>query len=118
MIATILAGLACFAVGMATAANWEEILAWLKDCIYSFKELLKTTLKGVANAAKVFIETMGEGIAEIKHKLYYQEEGKWMEQIRARSISVNELPDWAKAKLSREEADITAEIEESLEMTI
>lgn len=116
-VSVVLGGIACFSAGVATLLHWPEIVQWLKDCFYTFRKLVETTLKGIGKATRVFIQTMGEGIATIKHKLFYTEGDKIMVRETTREIRKEDLPDWAKAKLSVEETNITKEADE-LVMTL
>ena len=119
MIGTIIMGLGVVAGLFATFANWKEIVKWFKDFITALKDLFVTTLKGIAHAAAAFIQVVKEGVAALMHKLYYKEEGQWVEEVRRRVVPENELPAWAKKKLNiQEETDITENLQEELKMTL
>ena len=119
MIATIILGLGAVAAAFAVVANWKSIVKWFKDFVTALIGLFQTALKGIAHAAAAFIETAREGFANINHKLYYEEDNHYVEEIRVRQIPENELPDWAKRKLNtRREQDISNEVERELRLTL
>ena len=103
----------------ATFANWKQVVKWLKDFVNALIGIFTTVAKGVAHAAGAFIEKVQEGVAAISHKLYYEEEGHYVEEVRVRQLPENELPSWAKRKLNvYQETDITEEVESELRMTL
>lgn len=98
--------------------DWKEFKTWLKDLNAAVKELFGTTLKDTPYATMITIKSSKEGIAELRHKLYYKENEQWVEEVRTRIVPANTLPSWAKDKLtSSEEVDITEEVEQELDIT-
>ena len=98
-IALVIAGLGLIAAAMAIFAHWDEVKSWLRDFAYALKNLFLTTLKGVAHAAATFMKVLKDGMSATMHKLYYQEKGQYIEEIRTRVVPVQQLPAWAQKKL-------------------
>lgn len=108
-IALIIAGtLGTLALAMSVFAHWSEVKTWLRDFAVGLKELFVTTLKGVAHAAATFMKVLKDGMSATMHKLYYQENGQYIERITTRVLPQQQLPVWAQAKLN---ASYGAEVE-------
>ena len=121
MIGTIILGLGAVAAAMAIAANWKEVVKWFKDFVTALSGLFASVIKGIAHAGAAFITVVKEGVAGVMHKLYYEEEGHYVEEVRVRHLQENELPAWAKRKLNKTaktETEITDEMESELKMTL
>jgi len=99
-IALIIAGLGLVAAAMAVFAHWDEVKKWLRDFAFALKELFVTTLKGVAHAAATFMKVLKDDMSATMHKLYYQEKGQYIEEIRTRVVPQQQLPAWAQQKLA------------------
>ena len=48
------------------------------------------------------------------HKLYYQENGEWIEETTTRKVLENEVPDFIRQKVQSQAVDITKDIEMQL----
>lgn len=125
MLATIiLTTLGGLAAAFAVAKNWKSVVQWFKDFVTGLIGIFTTVAKGVAHAAAAFIKVAKEGFADLMHKLYYEEDGHYVEEVRVRHLQENELPDWAKKKLQQSttsannESNITREMESELQMTL
>ncbi len=102
--------------GALAVANWQEIENWLKE----FLPKLQTALKDVGivdYAAKLFSSVEGN-VMRLVHKLYYKENGKWVEKTTVREIDESEVPAWAKEGLTARESDVTARYEKELELSV
>ena len=102
--------------GALAVANWQEIENWLKE----FLPKLQTALKDVGivdYAAKLFSSVEGN-VMRLVHKLYYKENGKWVEKTTVREIDESEVPAWAKEGLTAKEKDVTERYEKELELTV
>lgn len=112
----LLLGLGAVVGGYLLLTNWEEVENWLKE----FVPKLKTTLKDVGivdYAAKLFSSVEGN-ILRLVHKLYYKENGKWVEKTTVREIDESEVPAWAKEGLTAKEKDVTERYEKELELSV
>ena len=112
----LLLGLGALVGGVLVVANWQEVENWLKE----FLPKLQNTLKdiGVVDyAAKLFSSVEGN-VMRLVHRLYYKENGKWVEKTTVREIDESEVPAWAKEGLSAKEKDVTARYEKELELTV
>ena len=102
--------------GALAVANWQEVENWLKDFLPKLQSVLKQT--GIVDyAAKLFSSIEGN-VMRLVHKLYYKENGKWIEKTTVREIDESEVPAWAKEGLTAKESDVTARYEKELELTV
>ena len=102
--------------GYLVATNWQEIEGWLKEFLPKLQNALKDA--GVYDyAAKLFSSIEGN-VMRLVHRLYYKENGKWVEKTTVREIDESEVPEWAKAGLSAKEKDVTARYEKELELQL
>lgn len=102
--------------GALVAANWQEVENWLKDFLPKLQNALKET--GIVDyAAKLFSSVEGN-VMRLVHKLYYKENGKWVEKTTVREIDESEVPAWAKEGLTAKESDVTERYEKELELTV
>jgi len=102
--------------GYLVVKNWDEIEKWLKDFLPKLQEALKDT--GIVDyAAKLFSSVEGN-VMRLVHRLYYKENGKWVEKTTIREIDEAEVPAWAKEGLSAKESDVTERYEKELELTV
>ena len=99
---------------------WKDILDWLGKLVVSIKNLFTNVLKGVNHAAGVFLQENDENTVSVTHKLYYQNEnGQYMEKTSEKIIDKSEVPDWAMAKMNKNNAvDMTRDFEAELQMKI
>ena len=111
----ILAILATLAIGGVFAvAFWDEIVEWLKKLVADLRRMFSELKKEIAHAVGAFIERIERGLAAIRHKLYYQEEGAWIEKTTTRKIKESEIPE----NIRNYETEVTDEVEEELELTL
>ena len=110
---------ALLAIGAAAYlvyTNWKEIEGWLTEFLPKVKDALKEA--GIYDyAAKLFSSVEGN-VMRLVHKLYYKENGKWVEKTTVREIDESEVPAWAKEGLSAKESDVTARYEKELELSV
>ena len=98
--------------------HWDELKDFFSNFITNLKEAISKKMRGIANAAIIVGEKVRDGIAQIKHKLFYKEEGKWIEEVTKREVTEEEVPPFIRAKIAKQEADITQEMELELGMSI
>ena len=112
----LLLGLGALVGGALVVANWEEVENWLKEFLPKLKTALKET--GIVDyAAKLFSSVEGN-VMRLVHRLYYKENGKWVEKTTVREIDESEVPAWAKEGLSAKEKDVTERYEKELELSV
>ncbi len=100
--------------GFLAYQNWDEMVKWLQD----FLPKISAALDGVVKySAKLFSSVEG-GVLRLVHKLYYRENGKWIEKTTTREIDESQVPEWAKADLGAEETDVTDRYQEKLELKV
>lgn len=115
----IAAGLAIGSV--VIAANWDSIVNWLKDFVPKLRAAWNSVRENVPHGARIFGDIIVEGaerLARIIHKLYYKENGQWIEETTTRKVSEDEVPASIRNKINRKEADITEEIEKELKLEV
>lgn len=91
---------------------WDEIVDWLKDCFSIIRERLSQLKKKVENAMTILADKVREGIAMIKHMLYYKEQGKWYEEVTRREINESELPPQVRARIAKQRDAVIDDIAE------
>ena len=115
----IVAGLAIGSV--VIAANWDSIVNWLKDFVPKLRAAWNSVRENVPHGARIFGDIIVEGaerLSRIMHKLYYKENGQWIEETTTRKVSEDEVPASIRNKINRKEADITEEIEKELKLEV
>ena len=87
-------------------SNWQEVENWLK---YDPMDILKTEMQEAEindYAAEIFSTKEGN-IVRIILRIYYKENGKWVEKTTVREINESEVPAWAIEGLTAKEQDVT-----------
>jgi len=112
----LLIGLGALVGGYLVVKNWEEIENWLKDFLPKLQTALKET--GIVDYAAKLFSSVDGAIMRLVHRLYYKENGKWVEKTTVREIDESEVPAWAKEGLSTKESDVTERYEKELELTV
>lgn len=96
-------------------AYWSQIKKWLTTII----DGVYKSLKDIIHAADVFIQEKKDQISEILYKLYYKQDGKWIEEKATERIKNTELPPNIREKIvPNKESLITKEMEMELELEI
>ena len=107
--------------GVVIVANWDSIANWLKDFVPKLRAAWNSVRENVPHGARIFGDIIVEGaerLARIIHKLYYKENGQWIEETTTRKVSEDEVPASIRNKINRKEADITEEIEKELKLEV
>lgn len=112
----VLIGLGALVGGFMVYEKWEQITGWLTEFLPKIQEALKSI--GVGDYAAKLFSTVTNGALTLIHRLYYKENGKWIEKTTTREIDESEVPEWAKAGLSEKETDVTERYEKELELTL
>ena len=102
--------------GYIVVKNWEEIEGWLKEFLPKLQVALKET--GIVDYAAKLFSSVENNVMRLVHKLYYKENGKWVEKTTVREIDESEVPAWAKEGLTAKERDVTDRYEKELELTV
>lgn len=101
--------LVALGVGLvAVVAFWDEIVNWLEDFIPKVEEVFRN----IAHGAQVIGEKVRSAYVAIKHKIYWQENNKWMEQTTTREVEASEVPPHIRNKVMQQNkaADLTGEL--------
>ena len=107
--------------GVVIVANWNSIANWLKDFVPKLRAAWNSVRENVPHGARIFGDIIVEGaerLSRIMHKLYYKENGQWIEETTTRKVSEDEVPASIRNKINRKEADITEEIEKELKLEV
>ena len=112
----VLVGLGALVGGYLVVTNWEEVTKWLQTLMAELQDQLKNL--GISEYAAKLFSNIQDGALKLVHKLYYKENGKWIEKTTTREIDESQVPEWAKAGLGEKETDVTARYEKELELTI
>ncbi len=108
-------------LGVATiivVKYWKQIVDWLCDIIPKVKQLFKEIYKNIKNAAAMFVQKVKSSVARIIHRIYFRENGKWMQETRAQEVEEDQVPAWVRRKLKTEENEATEEFEENLKLEL
>lgn len=88
------------AAAIAIFLNWDAVKKWLKAFVSALKDMFVTLFKNVAHAGATFMrELKDKKWAATIHKLYYKENGQYVEEVRTRIVPQSALPAWVKKKL-------------------
>lgn len=112
----LLLGLGAVVGGYLVVTKWQEIEGWLKEFLPKLQTALQNA--GVIDYAAKLFSSVENNVMRLVHKLYYKENGKWVEKTTVREIDESEVPEWAKAGLTAKESDVTARYEKELELTL
>ncbi len=116
MIPALLAALAVG--GILVVAFWDDIVNWLKKLVREIKAMFSRISKKIAHAVAGFIQRVENGLAAIRHKLYYKEQGQWVEETTTRKIKESEVPARIRRLISEQEEEITDELEDELQLSL
>ena len=107
--------------GVLIVANWDSIVNWLKDFVPKLKAAWEKVRIMVPHGARIYGDLVVEGadkLAKIMHKLYYKEDGQWVEETTTRKVSQDEVPPAILAKIRMQESDITENMEAELGLEV
>lgn len=116
-----LVGLGILIGSVLVVANWKGILDWLTDFIPKLKSAWAKVKPNVPYAAVLVGDLIVEGVsrmAAIMHRMYYKEDGKWIEATTTRKVDASEVPAHIRCKFENQEADITKDMEDTLQLTV
>ena len=112
----VLIGAGVLVGGYLAVNHWDEITGWLKDFLPKIQEALNSV--GIGEYAAKLFSSVTNGALTLVHRLYYKENGKWIEKTTTREIDESQVPEWAKAGLTEKETDVTERYKKELELTI
>ena len=116
-----LVGLGLVIGGTLLVKYWKNIVDWLKDFIPKLKMAWKRVRPMMPYAAIIVGDKLweaGSALVAVMHRLYYKENGEWIEQTTTRKVEESEVPAHIRDRLKNEETNITHEMEEELELTV
>jgi len=114
----LIMGLGALLGGVLLVTFWDEIVDWLKKLVSKLKEVFRNVARKIAHAAGAFIQRVENGLAALRHKLYYKEEGQWVEETTTRKIKESEVPASIRARISAQEEEVTDEVESELNLSL
>lgn len=107
--------------GAVILANWDKITSWLDDLVQKLNAVWQQIRVNVPHAARVFGDLIMQGfqsVARIMHKLYFKKGDQWIEKTTTRMCDESEVPLAIRNKLSKNETDITEEIQKELQLEV
>lgn len=112
----VLLGVGAIVGGLVVVSKWDEVTKWLEDFLPKLQDVMKDL--GIGDYVAKLFSTVENGTLSLIHRLYYKENGKWIEKTTTREIDESQVPEWAKAGLSSKETDVTSRYEKELELTV
>ena len=118
----VLIGLGALIGGVALVASWDKIVKWLSDFVSRLKKNWEKLKIDIPHGARIFGDLIIEGLdhlCKIMHKLYYQENGQWIEETTTRKVDESKVPAAIRRKCKRnQEMDITEAMELETGLTV
>lgn len=119
----LLIGAALLIGGTLVVLYWEDVKDWITKLVNDLKVIWPRLKPHVPYAVAVYGDLILDGLdtlISIMHKIYYQEDGTWVEETTTRKIKSSEVPEHIRKKIEaqRSATDITDDIERELELTI
>ena len=102
--------------GYLVVKNWDEVTKWLQEFMTELQVSLKKM--GIEGYTAKLFSNIQDGALKLIHRLYYKENGKWIEKTTTREIDESQVPEWAKAGLNEKETDVTNRYEQQLQLKI
>ncbi|MBQ7704908.1 MAG: hypothetical protein IJT73_05740 [Selenomonadaceae bacterium] len=102
--------------GYLVVKNWDEVTKWLQEFMTELQVSLKKM--GIEGYTAKLFSNIQDGALKLIHRLYYKENGKWIEKTTTREIDESQVPEWAKAGLGEKETDVTNRYEQQLQLKI
>lgn len=112
----VLLGVGALVGGFVVFTKWDEVTKWLEDFLPKLQSTL--TELGIGDYVAKLFSSVENGTLSLVHRLYYKENGKWIEKTTTREIDESQVPEWAKAGLSAKETDVTSRYEQELELKV
>ena len=98
------------------ARDWQDFETRLKEFAYKLPFTMKNM--GIDDyGAKLFAE-VENNVMRLTCKMYYKEDGKWVEYNVICKLDELKAPTWATKDLSTEELDVTSRYEQNLQLKI
>ncbi|MDQ0202852.1 hypothetical protein [Pectinatus haikarae] len=113
-------GIAAFVGTAIVVTRWDDIIDWLNDLIPRLKAAWQNLKRNIHHAAMIVYKWIKKKKLQIKHMLYCEENGEWTEETTTRIVAEEEVPEFIKNKIGKNEkdTDITREMEEVLQLEI
>lgn len=87
-------------------SNWQKIENWFK---VDYMNIIKTEMQeaGIKYWAARIFSTKEGNVVRIILRVWYKENGKWIQKDTIREIDESDIPAWAKEGLTAKEQDVT-----------
>ncbi len=109
----LIALLIAIGVGSAVAfVFWDDLVRWIQSFIMRLQNKFNALKRKYAE--KLF-HWLGDKY-NLEHKLYYKENGEYVEEVTTRTVPESEVPDWAREALDEE--DCTEVYEQELGLSL
>lgn len=107
--------LGALAVGVLIAANWDDIVDWIRDSVAKIKEAFQTW----KNKITILVKKVKEDIITFIERVRYRENGEVIEKLTEREIDESEVPAEILARVKgKRKIDVTADMSKIMELEL
>lgn len=93
---------------------WDQIISWLDDALPKIVDYFKREHPELHHAFQIIGEKVKGIYAQIKNKIFFKQNNKWMEGMTVREVPLDEVPPHIRAKIEAQENDITNQTKQLL----
>ena len=107
--------LGALAVGVLIAANWDDIVDWIRDSVAKIKEAFQTW----KNKITILVNKVKEDIITFIERVRYRENGEVIEKLTEREIDESEVPAEILARVKgKRKIDVTEDMSKLMELEL
>ena len=107
--------LGALAVGVLIAANWDDIVDWIRDSVAKIKEAFQTW----KNKITILVKKVKEDIITFIERVRYRENGEVIEKLTEREIDESEVPAEILVRVKgKRKIDVTADMSKIMELEL
>jgi ribosomal protein S8 len=107
--------LGALAVGVLIAANWDDIVDWIRDSVAKIKEAFQTW----KNKITILVKKVKEDIITFIERVRYRENGEVIEKLTEREIDESEVPAEILARVKgKRKIDVTEDMSKLMELEL
>jgi ribosomal protein S8 len=102
-------------VGVLIAANWDDIVDWIRDSVAKIKEAFQTW----KNKITILVKKVKEDIITFIERVRYRENGEVIEKLTEREIDDSEVPAEILARVKgKRKIDVTEDMSKLMELEL
>lgn len=107
--------LGALAVGVLIAANWDDIVDWIRDSVAKIKEAFQTW----KNKITILVKKVKEDIITFIERVRYRENGEVIEKLTEREIDESEVPAEILVRVKgKRKIDVTEDMSKLMELEL